>query len=101
MESEINPAEVQLERVTESTRQTLWNLLQYMLFETSPSGNNVANEDGSFDYKYFDNYFTDSDRDAYLIISRLRKLCSTMAHTSLKGMIIWYICALNWIKTIL
>lgn len=69
MEGEINPAEAQLERVTESTRQTLWNLLQYMLFETSPSGKNVANEDGSFDYKYFDNYFTDSDRDAYLIKS--------------------------------
>lgn len=74
MESEINPAEVQLERVTESTRQTLWNLLQYMLFETSPSGKNVANEDGSFDYKYFDNYFTDSDRDAYLIKSRTGEL---------------------------
>lgn len=74
MESEINPAEVQLERVTESTRQTLWNLLQYMLFETSPSGKNVANEDGSFDYKYFDNYFTDSDRDAYLIKSKTGEL---------------------------
>ncbi len=67
MESKINPTEVQLEKVTEQTRQTLWNLLQYMLFETSPSGKNVANEDGSFSYKYFDNYFTDSDRDAYLI----------------------------------
>lgn len=67
MESEINPTEVQLEKVTEQTRRTLWNLLQYMLFETSPSGKNVANEDGSFDYKYFDNYFTDRDRDAYLI----------------------------------
>lgn len=74
MKGEINPAEVQLERVTESTRQTLWNLLQYMLFETSPSGKNVANEDGSFDYKYFDNYFTDSDRDAYLIKSKTGEL---------------------------
>ena len=74
MESGINPAEVQLERVTEKTRQTLWNLLQYMLFETSPSGKNVANEDGSFDYKYFDNYFTDEDRDAYLIKSKTGEL---------------------------
>lgn len=74
MENKINPAKAQLERVTKSTRQTLWNLLQYMLFEASPSGKNVANEDGSFDYKYFDNYFTDNDRDAYLIKSETGEL---------------------------
>lgn len=74
MESGLNPAEVRLERVTELTRQALWNLLQYMLFETSPSGKNVANEDGTFDYKYFDNYFTDNDRDAYLIKSETGEL---------------------------
>lgn len=74
MENEINLAEIRLERVSESTRQTLWNLLQYMLFETSPSGKNVANEDGSFDYKYFDDYFTDNDRDAYLIRSETGEL---------------------------
>lgn len=74
MESEINLAEIQLEQVTESTRQTLWNLLQYLLFETSPSGKNVANEDGSFDYKYFDNYFTDKNRYAYLIKSKTGEL---------------------------
>lgn len=74
MGNEIDPTEVQLERVTEKTRQTLWNLLQYMLFETSPSGNNVANEDGSFDYKYFDNYFTDDDRDAYIVKSKTGEL---------------------------
>lgn len=74
MKNEINLAEVQLERVTESTRQALWNLLQYLLFETSPSGKNVANEDGSFDYKYFSNYLTDNDRDAYLIKSKTGEL---------------------------
>ena len=69
MKSEINPATIRLEQVTKATRQTLWNLLQYMLFETSPSGKNVANDDGSFNYKYFDNYFTDDDREAYLVKS--------------------------------
>lgn len=67
METQINLAEVRLEKVDESSRQTLWNLLQYILFETSPSGKNVANADGSFDYKYFNNYFTDEDREAYLV----------------------------------
>ena len=74
MKNEINLVEVQLERVTESTRQALWNLLQYLLFETSPSGKNVANEDGSFDYKYFDNYFTDDNRDAYIVKSKTGEL---------------------------
>ncbi len=59
--------QVRLQKVTEADRQTLWNLLQYMLFETSPSGKNVARADGSFEYKYFDDYFTDDDREAYFI----------------------------------
>lgn len=67
MEKPINPTEVRLEKVTDESRQTLWNLLQYMLFETSPSGKNIARADGSFEYKYFDNYFTDDDREAYLV----------------------------------
>ncbi len=67
MKLDINPAEAQLMRVTEDDRQTLWNLLQYMLFETSPSGDNVANADGSFSYEYFDKYFTYADREAYLV----------------------------------
>lgn len=67
MSKQIAPSEIQLEKVTEESRQTLWNLLQYMVFETSPSGNNVAGPDGSFEYKHFDNYFTDDNREAYLI----------------------------------
>lgn len=67
MKKPTSPTEVQLEKVTEESRQTLWNLLQYMLFETSPSGKNVVRVDGSFEYRYFDNYFTDDDREAYLV----------------------------------
>ncbi len=74
MVTRINLAKIQLERVNEENRQALWNLLQYMLFETSPSGNNVANTDGSFNYKYFDNYFTDPDRNAYLVKSETGEL---------------------------
>lgn len=58
---------VHLQKVTSSERQILWNLLQYMVFETSPYGNNEINPDGTFDYKYFDKYFTDADRVAFLI----------------------------------
>lgn len=69
MEKPINPAKVQLEKVNEGNRQILWNLLQYMIFETSPYGKNDINTDGTFDYKFFDKYFTDDDREAYLIKS--------------------------------
>jgi hypothetical protein len=67
MEKLINPARVQLEKVGESNRQILWNLLQYMIFETSPYGKNDINNDGTFDYQFFDKYFTDYDREAYLV----------------------------------
>ena len=58
---------VSLQKVTPTERQTLWNLLQYMIFETSPYGNNEIKSDGTFSYKYFDKYFTDDDRIAFLI----------------------------------
>ncbi len=74
MKSEIKPAEVQLTRVTEKTRQTLWNLLQYSLFEESATDGNQILADGTFEYKYFDNYFTDDDREAYLIKSKTGEL---------------------------
>ncbi len=67
MEKPINPARVQLEKVDESNRQILWNLLQYMIYETSPYGKNDINKDGTFNYKFFDKYFTDDNREAYLI----------------------------------
>lgn len=58
---------IHLQKVTSAERQILWNLLQYMIFETSPYGSNEINSDGTFNYKYFDKYFTDDDRVAFLI----------------------------------
>lgn len=56
-----------LQKVTQDERQILWNLLQYMVFETSVYGKNEIQDDGTFSYKHFDKYFSDDDRIAFLI----------------------------------
>ena len=67
MEEPINPATIKLKKVEEKDRQTLWNLLQYSLFEESATDGNHIQADGTFGYEYFDNYFTDDDRESYLV----------------------------------
>ena len=56
-----------LEKVTIDKKDVLYRLLQYSLFEESFNDGNEMNNEGLFEYKYFDNYFTDADRDAYFI----------------------------------
>ena len=56
-----------LEKVKGSKKDVLYRLLQYSLFEESLNDGNEMNYEGIFEYKYFDNYFTDDDREAYFI----------------------------------
>lgn len=56
-----------LEKVTVDYKETLYRLLQYSLFEESEYDLNEMNDKGIFEYKHFDKYFTDDDRDAYFI----------------------------------
>ena len=56
-----------LEKVPNDKKDVLYRLLQYSLFEESLNDGNEMNDEGIFEYKYFDNYFTDADRDAYFI----------------------------------
>ena len=56
-----------LEKVTVDYKDTLYRLLQYSLFEESENDLNEMNDNAIFEYKYFDRYFTDEDRDAYFI----------------------------------
>ncbi len=59
--------DIYLEKVTVDKKETLYRLLQYSLFEESENDLNEMNDDAIFEYKYFDRYFTDKDRDAYFI----------------------------------
>lgn len=56
-----------LEKVTVDYKDILYRLLQYSLFEESENDLNEMNDNAIFEYKYFDKYFTDDDRDAYFI----------------------------------
>ena len=56
-----------LDKVSNAKKEVLYRLLQYSLFEESLNDGNEMNDDGIFEYKYFDNYFFENDRDAFFI----------------------------------
>lgn len=58
---------IKLTRVHEKEKHVLFRLLQYSLFEESISDQNEMNQEALFEYKWFEHYFTDDDRDAYFI----------------------------------
>ena len=54
-------------KADEKDKDKLYRLLQYALYDGSQYVDNHLNADCTFDYGWFDNYFTDKDRDAYFI----------------------------------
>ncbi len=56
-----------LERVRIEEKYILYRLLQYSLFEESLTDSNEMNSEAIFEYKWFDNYFEDKNREAYFI----------------------------------
>ena len=56
-----------IERVKVADKDTLYRLLQYSLFEESLTDLNEMNDEAIFEYKWFDSYFKDKNRDAYFI----------------------------------
>ena len=56
-----------LDKVNENEKETLYRLLQYSLFEESLTDGNEMNNEAIFEYKYFEKYFEDSNRDAFFI----------------------------------
>lgn len=59
--------EIYLDKVLENKKDTLYRLLEYSLYEESLNNGNEMNDNAIFEYKYFDRYFTDNDRDAFFI----------------------------------
>ncbi len=56
-----------LDKVEIEEKDILFRLLQFALYDGSLYNDNKIGDDGIFPYKWFDNYFTDSDRDAFFI----------------------------------
>ena len=56
-----------LDRVTKENKDVLFRLLEYSLFEESSNDGNEMNDEAIFEYKYFDSYFTENDREAFFV----------------------------------
>lgn len=56
-----------LDEVKVEDKDILYRLLEYSLFEESLNDGNEMNNEALFEYKYFDLYFSEEDREAYFI----------------------------------
>ena len=57
----------ELEKVKIEDKNKLYNLLQFALYDGSFYIDNIINDECLFDYKWFNNYFTDKTREVYFI----------------------------------
>ena len=58
---------IRLEKVTIKDRELLWNINQKYLHEMTNFNHDPMDENGNYHYGYFDEYFKDPKRIAYLI----------------------------------
>lgn len=58
---------VTLRKVMLKDKTVLWKLLQFALYDSSFYLENVLDKEATYKYRWFENYFTDSNRDAYII----------------------------------
>ena len=65
-------------------KDKLYRLLQYALYDSSQYIDKNINEERIFEYRWFDNYFTDSDRNAYFIKNGKDYLGMVMVNEYLK-----------------
>ena len=70
--------------VEEKDKDKLYKLLQYSLYDGSQYIDNNINDDCIFEYRWFNNYFTDSDRNAYFIKDGDSFLGMVMVNENLK-----------------
>ena len=56
-----------IERVKVADKDILYRLLQYSLFEESLTDLKEMNNEAIFEYKWFDSYFEENNREAYFI----------------------------------
>ena len=76
--------EYQLEKVTLEKKDVLYNLLQFALYDGSQYIENELNENGNFNYNWFDNYFKDANRESYFIKNGDKYIGFVMINENLK-----------------
>ena len=65
-------------------KEKLYKLLQYALYDGSQYIDNDVNEECIFEYRWFDNYFTDEGQNAYFIKSGKTYVGMVMVNENLK-----------------
>ncbi len=73
-----------LEKVEEPKKDILYRLLQFSLYDGSQYIDNELNDDCLYDYKWFNNYFTDDNRDAFFIKDDNNYIGFVMVNENLK-----------------
>lgn len=73
-----------IEKVTLDKKEILFNLLQFALYDGSQYIENNLDENGKFQYTWFNNYFTDKDREAYFIKNNNEYIGFVMINENLK-----------------
>lgn len=70
--------------VNKSEKDKLYRLLQYALYDGSQYIDNDVNDECVFEYEWFDNYFSDDDRNAYFIKKEHNYLGMVLINENLK-----------------
>ncbi len=71
-------------KAKDNEKDKLYRLLQYALYDGSQYIDNKIDDNCIFEYKWFNNYFTDDDRDAYFIKDGNKFLGMAMINENLK-----------------
>ena len=58
---------IRLQTVQKTDRDLLWNIFQKYMYEMSCIYQDEMDENGNYPYEYFEEYFSDPQRQAYLI----------------------------------
>ena len=74
----------EIKSVSLEDKDKLYKLLQFALYDGSQYIDNDINEECVFEYKWFDNYFIDDDRNAYFIKNGNEYLGMVMVNENLK-----------------
>ena len=75
---------IEIVKVLEEDKDILWNLLQFALYDGSFYVDNQINNQGIFEYKWFERNFTDNNRSAYFIKQDNNVLGFVMTNENLK-----------------
>lgn len=75
---------IELLKVNKEDKEKLFRLLQFALYDGSQYIKNEINSECLFDYKWFDNYFLDADREAYFIMCDNKIVGFVMINENLK-----------------